>query len=411
MTDNNGNSNIIFDFEGNDWLEQGIRNNVGFSNQDNDDDPQRTKKNTDDDDDYNLDDIIKSTITPGGNDDDDDSDDDEGDDSNNADDKSTATNDDKSTTSFTSQDLLEIIKQENLLYIPDDFEGELDADSIDYLKSLTEELREEEFINSMRSRYASDPHKLALFDYFMTAGPEADIPTFQRIVDDVKYYEDLNIEDENSRRALLEDFLAEGLNPSIPSHKLRLDKIKTEVDEIFNSYGDKDRAKEAKAYFVDKHRRIANEELQRADQMKEQQRIAEEREMLRQRQWHDNFRQSLNEREWNNVKKQEILKEQYEEIQLRDGSYAPRWWVKEAMIKQDPKLYQVYLDWLNTNFDLETGTFKNASSSTSKDNDKVTRKILDLISKKQKRPSSDGSYEGHQGGNFPRGRVDALKNI
>jgi hypothetical protein len=110
---------------------------------------------------------------------------------------------------------------------------------------------------------------------------------------------------------------------------------------------------------------------------------AKERE---ERAWHQEFWKTVQESETNKVKKQQIFEQQYAEVIDDEGNYLPVWYAKELAIKEDPSLYQHYLDWL-TNFDIETRTFKNIDRVDKQT--EVTRTIMSLVEKKQSKPKTN----------------------
>lgn len=311
---------------------------------------------------------------------------------------------------FTYDDIIDIIKEEQLLYIPDDFDGELDADTIDQFKQQTRELQRWELINELRSTFESDPQKLQYFDYFMTGQADADLPKYMDLSSRAEQYSNLDVSNEENQKAILTEFLKEGLDPNNPAHRLRLQRVNDEVEEILSNYEGEQKAKEAKQYFVDKHRQQLEREEQRVVEARKQRELQQQQELARQMAWHEEFRKTLDSKSWSPSKKQAILEEQYGEVQISEDQFVPVWWAKEMMIKQDPVLYQTYLDWLHTSFDLESGTFRNQESDM---NTAVTRKILEMANKKQGRRKSYSSTGGRSTGSSTKktAPVNPLENL
>ena len=306
--------------------------------------------------------------------------------------------------------LLDIIRQEGLLVIPDDFDEELTEQHLDYFKEQTFLIRDAEIINSRRSVFQSDPYKLAVFDYFMTADTDADLPNYTQTLNNIRKFENYDVSDEDSQRQVLEMWLKEGLDPNNTAHKLRLSRISSEIDEMINEGKGEENAKLAVDYFNSKYQDEKKKEEKRVQDLsllKQQQ--ERERERL-ETQWHQGFQQAITNGKLTEDKKRSLLAEQYTVVS--DGeNEIPVWLAKEALIKRDPNLYVVYLQWLNENFDLETGKFKTSKSENP--NQAAERKIIQLAQKKASTnknqfknsniPKDTGSYE--------HAKVDALRNI
>lgn len=285
--------------------------------------------------------------------------------------------------------LLDILRQEQLLYIPEDFEGELDAQTLDKFKQQTLDIQRQDLITAMRNQYSNNPELLQEFDYFMMGGKNSNLPVYRNVTQQIKNYENLDINTDENQRLILEDYLREGLDPNNTAHRFRLGKVKEDVNEIINGLEGESRSKEAREYFVDKFNKIKQGEEQRVVQLKQREDQFNQQREYEAEVWHNEFQNILSKRTWNNQKKQAILEEQYSEVQMDDGSYAPVWYAKEAMIKSNPELYQVYLDWLNTNFDLNSGGFINTEQVDA--STQVTRKILSMVNKKGEGKPKSGS--------------------
>jgi hypothetical protein len=278
-------------------------------------------------------------------------------------------------------DLFSILKEENLLYIPDDFEGEFTEETLQQLKEYTFQVRDNEIIESRREEFQEDPYKLMLFDYFMTAGLDADIPKFIDTQDYLRSFETLDVESESDQKYLLKQYLLEGLDPNIPYNKMRIEKIDQDIEAIISNYEGSEKAQEAKDYFIRKGQELLSEELNKANQIKHQKEEEEKRRELNQQKWHTEFQTVIkNNSKLSDAQKRSLLEEQYSVVNVNE-SELPVWYAKELMIKSNPELYSQYLEWLNTSFDLSTGQFKGNTKAQS-DTTKVTKKILDLINKK-----------------------------
>lgn len=310
-------------------------------------------------------------------------------------------------------DLLDIIRQEGLLYIPDDFEGDLTEDALENFKEQTREMMKQEVIDSVREAYASDPYKLQLFDYFIFGESHVNVPVYQSILNNIKTLENLDLKNDDVKKSLLRSFLSDGLNQDNPSHRIMLGKVDAEIDQILASYDVDNRLSEAKTYFLNKNLVEKQKEEGRIVLEKQKEQQEQMAEQARMEKWHDDFYKTLQINKWSMDKKKAIYREQYEEVQFQDGSTAPVWYAKETMIKSNPELYQVYLDWLNTNFDLTTGKFKNNKQGDT-DDSKVTRKILELAQKKNggKKKSFESQNQNRRGKGPSEGvYVNPMDNI
>lgn len=291
-----------------------------------------------------------------------------------------AAEDEENDNNTNEYNILDIIREEGLLYIPDDFEGDLDEEALELFKEQTFLLRDEQIVQSRRNKFANDQYKLELFDYFMTAEEDADIPKYTQILDNIKSYENFDVSNEDNIKLILSDYLKEGLDPTNPAHALRLSKVGSEVDDIINSGKGEDIANEAKSYFINKNINKKKEEDRRIANIKDLEKKQEQLDRERQKLWNDAFQQAIVSKSWQDTKKQKVISEQYNLIELDQNTTVPLWYAKELMIKSDPGLYITYLEWLTENFDINTRKFKNQQEEDL--DTKATRKILDIANKK-----------------------------
>lgn len=277
---------------------------------------------------------------------------------------------------------LEVIREEQLLDIPEDFDGDLDADTIDQLKERTYYMRDRQILESRRQAFADDPEKLKLFDYFFFAEADADIPKFNEINESIKNWSSFDISKEENQKHIITEYFKDTLNPNSPGYSTILSTIEPKVQEILDNYEGEEQAKKAKEYFLEKENQRLKEEEQRILDIKKA-RENEEVELHNQRiAWNKDFQASVQNKDWRPAKKQQVLAEQYSEVLMGD-EYVPVWYAKEQIIKSNPELYVTYLDWLSNNFDLESGKFKDDNSGSSNTKKETTRRILELINKKK----------------------------
>lgn len=307
-------------------------------------------------------------------------------------------------------DVLDVLREEGLLYIPEDFDGELTVEVLDEFKNQTRQIMQQEIIDSVRQRYANDPYTLQVFDYMVFGESHVNLPHYQNVMQSIQNLDSLDLKNEDVRKGLLKSFLSDGLNPDNAGHKLLLSKVDSEVDQILASYDVENRLKEAKTYFMSKFMAEKQQEEQRVavEKYNEQQEAAKEQ--LRLEKWHNDFYNTLQQKQWSIDKKRAVYDEHYQEVQFQDGSTVPMYYAKEMMIKSNPELYQVYLDWLHSNFDLKTGTFK--SQQQVDDKTKVTRKILELAKKKESSAKkSFDNFNNTKNNTSERMYINPLDNI
>jgi hypothetical protein len=281
----------------------------------------------------------------------------------------------------------DIIKQEGLLAIPDDFNVEdLDDESfvtsLEQFKNQTLQNRDQQIIDYRRNKFADDEYKLRVFDYFFSSDGNADLPTFIEANNSVKAWNEYDISSEDNQKEIIRNYLQEGLNPNSPNYELLSKDIDSKVDDIIsNLEGDK-YAEQAKQYFIEKNEKVLEQEEARVQEIKNRiaQQEAQEQEAIDN--WNSQFQQQIMSQNWDNAKKRQILQEQYSEVQFGDQN-VPVWYAKEMVIKNNPELHLVYLDWLNNNFDLSTGKFKNSDTNHGGKKSETTRAIMNLINKKK----------------------------
>lgn len=275
---------------------------------------------------------------------------------------------------------LDIMREEGMIYIPEDFDGEIDTETFDYFKQETLKMRDMQIIQDRRNQFLDNPEELRLFDYFFTADEHADLPTFQKINKDLTSWENYDLTSEDNQKAIIKAYFLDAINPNSPSYEFIIKDIDNKVDEVLTNYEGEDKAKEARQYFLAKSQEVMAEEVQRVETLKEQKAEQERQLELQRMQWNQDFQQSVANSQWSVPKKRALIQEQYAEVQLGE-SHVPVWYAKETLIKQNPELYMQYLDWL-TNFDLSTGKFKKTDTPSTQKT-QVSRKIEELIRKKQ----------------------------
>jgi hypothetical protein len=276
---------------------------------------------------------------------------------------------------------LDIIKQEGLLFIPEDYDGELDAETLDYFKEETNKIRWNQLLLEKRQDFSrKGKHNQRLFDYYILSDGKGDMPKFEEDSQLLNKWENFQIDDEENQREIISSYLKDGLDPNSHNYDILAKGVEAKVEEIMTNYEGEEYANKAKEYFVEKHKESVELQLQQAAQLKQQREAEEAAIEESRRRWHNQFQNVIKNKEWSASKKQQILAEQYNEVIL-DDSPVPIWYAKETMIRNNPELYSVYLDWL-TNFNLNTGSFTETNKSSAKSSKETTRKIMNLINKK-----------------------------
>lgn len=369
---------------------QANQSDTSNNNNDDDDNNKSNKNNTSSG--YDEEDLRKALFNNSFNQDDDDQNDDEDDDeegdkqnTNDDDSKNEQLNDNNQEDNDDSDelDILSLLRSENLLYVPDDFDGEFNEETLDRLKEYTFEVRDKEIIESRREELSQDPYKLMLYDYFMTNPSEADVPKFIDTQEQLKHYQNLDVSSENIQKQLLREYLLEGLDPNIPSNKMRIDRIDQDVDDIMTNYEGSEKAKEAQDYFIQKSQSLLQQEFDNLENLRKQQEVNELENQKRQQAWHNEFQNLIKSNsDYSNDKKRQLVEEQYAVVKINEDTEVPVWYAKELMIKSKPELYIKYLEWLESSFDLQSGNFKSNVQNNTNTKTTVKRQILDLINKK-----------------------------
>lgn len=303
----------------------------------------------------------------------------------------------------------ELLRDEGLLFIPDGLSpDDLNEETLEELKAQTFALRDRQIYEARRDALSDDPYKQQVLDFLYLTDGKGNLPEYKETLDEIRDYSTIDIESEENQRAILKDFLTEGLDPENPAHKFRLSKVDDEVEEIISDMKGKNEAEKAKEYFTQKSLQKKQQLEQEAQARLAEEARAQEEARREAEMWHNQLQQTVLKQQWDETKKQEILSQQYNQVQIEDGSYAPMWWVKENYIKRDPNLYSIYLDFLSS-FDIEKGTFKNQSFESPEQ--KVQRKILQMA-KKRKSSKSPGSKAKRRNNKIKGSEiVDPLDNL
>ena len=279
----------------------------------------------------------------------------------------------------------EFIKEQGLLHIPDNVE--LTAANLKDVINHDQELRNQAALNYVMSK-AGDPYVAELYNIVWNGGTLDDLQNANGIVQDQKFFSELDLTDEGNQRQVISMFYKEGLDENIPSHVYFIQDIPNRVDNIIGSYRGEEEAVKAVNYFLDgiekekelledaKHQRIA-----------EQNRI-EIAKLQYEEKWRTEFFKTLVEREWTTDKKNEITS-QFDNLKLDDGSTISRHQYKLKKIFENPKNTQILMRFL-TDYDEYKEEFKSLNKSVEA---VATSRILDLIKSKGNTSISTSSEE------------------
>ncbi len=272
---------------------------------------------------------------------------------------------------------LEFIKQNNLLHgIPDDL-TQITEESFNELIQKDAEIRNMQALEYVKSR-AGDDFVADLFDIVYNGGTIDDVKYVKdNIIENQKNLLSYDLENKNHRKALIELYLKEGLDPKIPSNKLQLERLNNTVQSIFEELKDKALAEEAQQYFYNKFETLKQEEKQRLINIEEEKRKQMYYEIEKEKQWTSTFIKDLESSKLESSKKDEI-RNQFAEVELSNGDKMPLWKFKMDTIWENPNLTIKLMDFL-TSFDEYKLEFKNKSSSVKEE---FTSKLQKLIADK-----------------------------
>ncbi len=248
----------------------------------------------------------------------------------------------------------DLIQEMDLLRLPDGIQS-LTPEEINFYKEQTLIQQREEALEYLRSQVGHDPYMLEIFDYTMAGANFADITTFKALNNVEIDYETLNINDEETQKELVRQYLSSDLNPSNKKDRELLSYIPEKIEKLLDSGELRGKAAEARDHFVNRVREQKQLEFQKAIEAKEAYEYQNWLEQQEQVQWDQEFRQTLNQRPWSDAKKHNVIREN-QLIELEDGSRIPIWEYKRQIMFSDPYLFQQFLDF-TSKLDLQQGDF------------------------------------------------------
>jgi len=271
---------------------------------------------------------------------------------------------------------LQILKEQNILNIPDDI-SELDENTLTQLIEYDQELRNQQAFDYVKSQ-ASDPRLSELIDHVLNGGEYEDAIAMKEIIDEQYDFYNLDVQVEDTQRMLIDMYIREGLNPDSAVDQRRLARLDDEIDMYINNLEGEDLAGEAKNYFIEKIEYIKEFEKQKIQERKIQTELYQRQKLQQEQFWINDFKKTLNEKPWSNDKKKEIVS-QFDIVQLDNGTEMEMWKYKWSKIWERPDLTQVFMDFLS-DLDPHQLEFKNRNIPVQK---QVTSKILDIVNNKK----------------------------
>jgi hypothetical protein len=248
----------------------------------------------------------------------------------------------------------DLIQEMDLLRLPDGIQA-LSPEEINFYKEQTLIQQRDEALDYLRSQASHDPYMLEIFDYVMMGKNFADLQTFKALTNVEIDYETLNVNDEDTQRELIRQYLSSDLNPNNKKDRELLSYIPEKIEKLYESGDLKNKALEARDHFITRIKEQKNLEFQAAVNRREQFEYEQWLQQQEQIQWDKEFRETLYQRKWSDVKKHNVVKEN-QTIQLEDGSRVPLWEYKRQIIFSDPYLFQQFLDF-TSKLDLNQGDF------------------------------------------------------
>jgi uncharacterized protein YciU (UPF0263 family) len=251
----------------------------------------------------------------------------------------------------------QILKELNVFDIPKEYESKenLTDEDLYFLAEHTKNKQKESILEEIASNIKDD-YERELFEYWKTPTSNKNLPRYQEMLDDIKYFSTLDTNDENNQKELLTFFLKDGLDPKNPAHAFRLNNIEKDVNNILQSGSAQEQTEAAKRHVQMKINTRRLEEKRRVDQEAQMIKQQQQQQIEESRRWFDNVNNIINNANWDKQIKDEITKEIYTEIQVGE-QVKPVWLAKLDAINSEPNLHIEFIRFLNS-FDLKTNQFK-----------------------------------------------------
>ncbi len=300
----------------------------------------------------------------------------------------------------------DLIQEMDLIRLPEGIEA-LSPEEINFYKEQTLVQQREEALEYLRSQVSHDPYMLEIFDYTMAGGGFADLPTFKALTNVELDYESININDEDTQKDLVAQYLSSGLNPNDKKDFELISYIPEKIEKLYETGKLKEKAVEARNHFIGKIREEKQFEAQRAVEVRKAYEYEQWKLQQEQLDWDREFKETLIQRRWSDAKKHNVVKEN-QIIEMENGSNIPLWEYKRQIIFSDPYLFQQFLDF-TSKLDLQQGDFINLEQSDEPDLSQTTiNKILERAVQKSQTAKRNSSVTSRQ--NFDK-QQNTSKNV
>lgn len=302
------------------------------------------------------------------------------------------------------QAAFDFLKESQLLEVPDDM-TEFNEESFQWLIDANRQKMYGEVLEDIVSR-AGDDYVAELYKMVHNGGTLDDVKRLFDVQESSRNLELYDVKNVAHQRDLIKLYLQEGLNPRIPSHVKRLENIDEEVQRYIDKGEGVNTAIEAKEYFDEKHRNIAETERKKIEERKLREERAAIMKLKKEREWIENFKNTLDRRTWSTEKKDKVI-EQFNKVKLTDGTEKLLWQYKMDRIWESPELTQHLMDFLGE-FDEYKLEFKNRDNTIQ---EKISKKLSSIIKNNTNRSKSNAA-EYHRGRDSAANQtIDPTQNI
>lgn len=266
------------------------------------------------------------------------------------------------------------IREQELLYFPDNVE--MNEDGLQTAIETTREILYNKALEDIKSS-AGDEHVSYLLELAMNGGTIEDVQLAKQVIDNEIAFENMDVSIPEQRTYLLKLFLSEGLDPNNPAHKVRLNKLDEEIQQLADKMEDVEVAETAKEFYIEKTKEFKKQQAAVIKQRQEEARRAELERIRNQQEWNQEFKDSLFTRDWAEEKRRKVIK-QFDIVKLQDNTEIELWKYKWQKIWESPKHTQELMDFLS-DFDEYTLEFNKRSQTPSKI---ATQKIMQIAASK-----------------------------
>ena len=250
----------------------------------------------------------------------------------------------------------DILKDLDMLRIPEGFNlDKIDVNTLIAMRDNTLDMQRQEAYEYMCNEVAHDPYMLDLLDYSYEGGTFANLPRMVNILQQDLDHRTIDLNDEKNQKEMVKRYYSDGLNPNNEKDAKLISFIPSRIDVLIKDKKLRDEAEIARTHFLKKAEASKKAEYDRVikEQEQERQRIIEEQKELEK--WDKAFRDALSVRNWTEDRKEAVRKENAL-VRLKDGNAIPMWEYKMTRISNDPKLFQMFLDF-TSKFDPKSNSF------------------------------------------------------